>query len=178
MSGEWERPGAWERAVDHYERAAAAIEAIVTGKGPQLLRERVDQVKGSAPAVAGGTGSAPMAPRGVGDDLSSGKGERGSAVKAAEPTDEDSGPRAAVFGSHVFRWEQSQTHGELAPALQGRKGETCSVLAWSLVRKPLDPHADLFAGKRPEAGVHSVLLAFEDGYQVVTSMWAIRKVAA
>lgn len=175
---DWERPGAWERAMDHWSRANAAIEAIITGKGPQLFREPAAVAKGSSPVSAGGSGNAPMAPRGVED--STGVQERGS-VDSGEgcgaSTEADSGPRAAVFGAHLFRWERSEKHGELEPRLQGRKGERCLVRAVSLVRKPWEPHVDLFAGKRPEPGTHSVLIEFADGYQVVTSMWAIRKVA-
>lgn len=174
----WERPGAWQRAMDAYERASKAIEAIVSGKGAQLLREPAAGTR-VAPASAGGS-NAPMAPRGVETDQEQlpGKGIRSSEVEASvTTTEEDSGPRAAVFGRHVFRWERSEKHGELVAELQGRKGEGCLVRAVSLVRKPLEPHEWLFPGKRPEPGTHSVLLEFGDGYQVVTSMWAIRKVA-
>lgn len=167
---DWERPGAMERALEHWARAAAAIDAIVLGPTPA---EKPAVTKGVSAESRGGS-NAPMPVLEAENKISVERTEtvEGTGVASAEV---DSSPRASVFGTHVFRWAQSQSHGELAPQLQGRKDSGCLIFARSLVRKPLDPTPGLFVGKQPEAGVHSVGLVFEDGYRVVTSMWAIRR---
>ena len=169
---DWERPGSMQRALEHWARAAAAIDAIVLGTG-SVAKPAV--TKGVPLSDAWGDRNAPGPALEADQNLS----ERNEMVDGAGvPSTVDSEPRAPGFGRHEFRWKESQTHGPLNERLQGRKGERCRLVAQSLVRKPLDPTPGLWAGKRPEPGVHSVQLLFEDGYQVVTSMWAIRKVAS